>query len=193
VRSRFYGVELRDATLPRPQHGHVLLGDFPPILLYQIGERETRILVDVPEGCASAAPAVGGVVNHLRTVVRPVLPPGTQPALDAALAAGSKPRSMPNSWLGASALHRRAPLGLATLGDALNMRHPLTGGGMTVALRDAVLLADLLAPDRVPRLDDVDAVRKQLADFHWRRKSGAAVINILAQALYSLFAADGKC
>jgi squalene monooxygenase len=26
--------------------------------------------------------------------------------------------------------------GVVVLGDALNMRHPLTGGGMTVTLRD---------------------------------------------------------
>ena len=29
-------------------------------------------------------------------------------------------------------------------GDALNMRHPLTGGGMSVALNDVVILTDLL-------------------------------------------------
>jgi len=32
------------------------------------------------------------------------------------------------------------------LGDAFNMRHPLTGGGMTVALSDCKLLSDMLQP-----------------------------------------------
>jgi squalene monooxygenase len=36
--------------------------------------------------------------------------------------------------------------GALLLGDAFNMRHPLTGGGMTVALSDCSLLAELLRP-----------------------------------------------
>jgi squalene monooxygenase len=35
-------------------------------------------------------------------------------------------------------------------------------------------------------------VLAQLDVFHWRRKNLTSVINILAQALYSLFAANGK-
>ena len=44
---------------------------------------------------------------------------------------------MPNSWLPPST--NRTP-GMVILGDAMNMRHPLTGGGMTVAFNDVVLL-----------------------------------------------------
>ncbi len=36
--------------------------------------------------------------------------------------------------------------GALLLGDAFNMRHPLTGGGMTVALSDCNLLCDMLRP-----------------------------------------------
>jgi hypothetical protein len=32
------------------------------------------------------------------------------------------------------------------IGDSLNMRHAVTGGGMTVGLSDVVLLRDLLRP-----------------------------------------------
>ena len=78
------------------------------------------------------------------------------------------------------------------LGDAMNMRHPLTGGGMTVAFNDVVLLSELLSPEQVPSLDDTKLVLKQMRAFHWQRKGLASVINILAQALYSLFAADDK-
>ena len=38
------------------------------------------------------------------------------------------------------------PTGALLLGDSFNMRHPLTGGGMTVALSDCKLLCDLLQP-----------------------------------------------
>jgi squalene monooxygenase len=53
-----------------------------------------------------------------------------------------------------------------------------------------VLLSELLGPQEVPKLDDTKLVLKQMRRFHWRRKNLTSVINILAQALYSLFAAD---
>jgi 2-polyprenyl-6-methoxyphenol hydroxylase-like FAD-dependent oxidoreductase len=96
---------------------------------------------------------------------------------------------MPNSFLPGAT--NKTP-GLLIVGDALNMRHPLTGGGMTVALNDVVLLREVLSPKNVPNLSNTSLVLKQLSTFHWRRKMGASVINILAQALYSLFAADGE-
>jgi len=70
------------------------------------------------------------------------------------------------------------------------MRHPLTGGGMTVAFNDAVVLRDLLSPEKVPRFADTKLVMKQMSSFHWERKRFASVINILAQSLYSVFCAD---
>lgn len=187
ARSKFYGLELLDADLPRPQHGHVVLGDGAPVLLYQIGTRETRALVDVPEKLASASVAHGGVKGHLRTVVLPSLPKPVRSSFEAALERGAL-RSMPNSFLPPS---KNTTPGLVFLGDAMNMRHPLTGGGMTVAFNDVVLLSELLSPAAVPHLDDKRLVLRQMSTFHWRRKSLTSVINILAQALYSLFAANG--
>ena len=186
-KSRFWGLELIDATLPRPLHGHVILGDGAPVLLYQIGSRETRALVDVPEGLESASPKAGGVKGHLRAIVLPSLPACVQPSFERALDEG-KLRSMPNSFLPPSI--SRVP-GMVMLGDAMNMRHPLTGGGMTVAFNDVVLLRDLLSPKVLPNLGDTKSVLKQMERFHWRRKNLTSVINILAQALYSLFAANG--
>jgi squalene monooxygenase len=186
VRSRFWGLEMIDAELPMPGHGHVILTDAPPILIYQIGTHETRILVDIPEGLPSASLKNGGVKNHLLTVALPALPAETQPAFRRAVDAG-KFRSMPNSWLPPST--QKSP-GLIMLGDAMNMRHPLTGGGMTVAFNDVVTLSSLLAPENVPSLEDTPAVLSAMSAFHWRRKSGSSVINILAMALYALFSAN---
>ena len=186
-KSKFYGLELIDADLPLPLHGHVVLGDGAPVLLYQIGSRETRALIDVPEGLPSASTANGGVKGHLRNVVLPSLPKCAQSSFEIALDAG-KLRSMPNSFLPPST--NKTP-GMVMLGDAMNMRHPLTGGGMTVAFNDVVLLRDLLSPERVPDLGDTKLVIAQMKKFHWRRKGLTSVINILAQALYSLFAANG--
>ena len=187
-KSKFYGLELIDADLPRPLHGHVVLGEGAPVLLYQIGSRETRVLVDVPEGTPTASIANGGIKGHLKNVVLPSLPECVQASFERALEDG-KLRSMPNSWLPPST--QQVP-GMIMLGDAMNMRHPLTGGGMTVAFNDVVLLRELLSPEHVPDLGDTAAVKRQMRSFHWMRKNLTGVINILAQALYSLFAANGK-
>lgn len=121
-------------------------------------------------------------------VVLPDLPACVQPSFRKALEAERFP-SMPNSFLPAST--NKTP-GMILLGDAMNMRHPLTGGGMTVAFNDVVLVTALLSPENVPDLEDTEAVLRQMSKFHWDRKALTSVINILAQALYSLFAANGK-
>ncbi len=98
-------------------------------------------------------------------------------------------RSMPNSFL--PPVTNLKP-GVILLGDAYNMRHPLTGGGMSVALNDVVIWRDLLST--VPHLSDHKTILEKLKVFQWKRKqSHSFVINILAQALYALFSAsDGK-
>lgn len=187
VKSKFWGLELIDAVLPSPGHGHVILSNCPPILCYQIGARETRVLVDIPENLPSASIKNGGVKGHFRNAVLPNLPPCLQPAFEAAIEKGAF-RSMPNSFLPSSANKTR---GLIFLGDALNMRHPLTGGGMTVAFNDVLVIKDVLSPENVPDLGDTKKVMWQMSLFHWKRKDLTSIINILAQALYSLFAAGG--
>ena len=48
LRSHFVGAILEDVTLPIPQHGTVaLIKGHGPVLIYQIGEHDTRILIDV--------------------------------------------------------------------------------------------------------------------------------------------------
>jgi squalene monooxygenase len=141
----------------------------------------------VPENTPTATVAAGGVKGHLRNVVLPSLPERVRPSFLAALDSGAVIRSMPNSFLPPTV--QKQP-GFLLLGDAMNMRHPLTGGGMTVAFNDVVLLASLLSPDNVPSLTDAPKVLTQMKAFHWQRKGLSSVINILAQALYSLFAAS---
>ncbi|PSS12336.1 hypothetical protein M430DRAFT_36494 [Amorphotheca resinae ATCC 22711] len=187
VKSKFYALELIDCPMPIPNYGIVVIGDAEPVLLYQIGTHETRALIDIPEGLPTASPAVGGVRAHIRNVVLPSLPKQVQPCFEKALEDGKIPRSMPNSWLPPTT---QAQKGIVLLGDAMNMRHPLTGGGMTVAFNDVVLLSTLLSPERIPDLGDTAAIRRAMREFHWKRKGLSSIINILAQALYSLFAAN---
>ncbi|RKF61844.1 Squalene monooxygenase [Erysiphe neolycopersici] len=189
VKSKFYALELIDCPIPSPNHGIVILGDGSPVLLYQIGTHETRALIDVPENTPSATVAAGGIRGHLRNKVLPSLPKQVQTSFEKAMQDGKIPRSMPNSWLPPSTQQQK---GVILLGDAMNMRHPLTGGGMTVAFNDVVYLSDLLSPNRIPHFSNTKAVQDAMKEFHWKRKSLSSIINILAMALYSLFAANDK-
>lgn len=63
---------------------------------------------------------------------------------------------------------------------------------MTVGLNDVYEVSQLLHPSQVPDLRDTELVLSKLSIFHWRRKNVSLAINVLAQALYSLFSADGK-
>lgn len=186
VRSNFVGLILKDAKLPAPNHGHVILGNNAPVLLYQISQHDTRILIDVPGKLPSVG--TGELHKYLRNIVLPDLPVSLRKPFEDALNSPERLKSMPNSFLPPST--NNTP-GLMLLGDAMNMRHPLTGGGMTVAFNDVLLISNLLSPDNVPTFNDTRIVLEKMKTFHWKRKSLSSVINILAQALYSLFAANG--
>ncbi|KAL2915780.1 Squalene epoxidase [Polyrhizophydium stewartii] len=180
-KSHFVGFIIRDCPLPHMNHGHVVLAKPSPILLYQIGSHETRILVDVP----GKLPSIGSgeMKAYMRDFVGPQLPPAVQPSFFEALET-ERFRSMPNSWLPPT---RNTGEGVFLLGDIMNMRHPLTGGGMTVAFWDVVRLRDALRS--VSDLSQTAVVRSRLGALHWQRKRLSSVINILANALYALFSA----
>jgi squalene monooxygenase len=183
--SHFVALLLEGAALPHPGYGHVVLADPSPVLFYPISSTEVRCLVDYPGG--GALPAAEELKKYLLATVAPQVPPALRAPFEAAVAAG-RVRSMQNKQLTAAPVH--AP-GALLLGDAFNMRHPLTGGGMTVALSDTRLLAEMLRP--VPALADALRASDATAAFYVRRKPLAATINTLANALYDVFcAADSK-
>lgn len=218
VRSNFIGLILEDADLPAPNHGHVILrkssSSVPivdssrptmgPVLVYQLSPHDTRMLIDIP-GSKVPSASNGDLQNYLTENVIPMLPPSIIPSFENAIAKSTLPthrlRSMPNSYLPAYP-QGRSTEGVILAGDAMNMRHPLTGGGMTVAMNDCVILTELLGGGNqvgvvegdkrgVVALKDWDKITERLEEWHWRRKGIATCINVLAQALYSLFGADG--
>lgn len=177
----FVGMILKDPELRAPSRGHVIIGDkHRPILIYKIGDREARILCDVAAPLPSASN--GALKRHLELKCLPYLPTEIQPSFREAFET-QQIRSMPNQFLSAK---NTFPKGCIVLGDALNMRHPLTGGGMTVGLQDAAHLSEMLGPKTVD-LTDYDEIEKVYTRFMRHRKSYAAVINILSIALYRLF------
>ncbi|KAK1323961.1 hypothetical protein QJS10_CPA02g00060 [Acorus calamus] len=183
VPSYFVGLVLKNCELPYPNHGHVILANPSPILFYPISSTEVRCLVDVP-GPKVPSIANGEMTNYLKTVVAPQVPPQLYDAFISAVDSGSI-RTMPNKSMPASPYPTPGAL---LMGDAFNMRHPLTGGGMTVALSDIVVLRNLLKP--LHDLNDSSSLCKYLESFYTLRKPVASTINTLAGALYKVFCAS---
>lgn len=183
--SFFVGLLLKDVTLPHPNYGHVVLADPSPVLFYPISPTEVRCLVDYP---GSNLPSVsnGELQKHLLENVAPQVPDCLRAAFESAVRNG-RVRSMQNKQLTSQPLHQPGAL---LLGDAFNMRHPLTGGGMTVALSDTALLCEMLQP--LPNLADPIRTSDATAQFYTRRKPLSATINTLANALYKVFCATGS-
>ena len=212
TRSHFVGAVLTDARLPIPQHGTVALTSNGPVLLYQIEEHDTRMLIDIkgatlpkdltvrPSPISSSYLQLTIIQTYVRDKVIPELPPALRPSVESAIST-TRLRSMPNSFLPPSQQgSSRLPPGVLLLGDSWNMRHPLTGGGMTVALSDVVIVRGLLKEylesregvERERAWDDWDALASVLRRWHWDRKPLASTVNILSVALYDLFGANGK-
>lgn len=182
--SSFVALKLHDVALPYPAHGHCVLADPAPVLFYPISSREVRCLVDYPGDGRLPSVANGDLARYLLKTVAPQVPsPELRAAFERAVSDG-RVRSMANKQLTCAPAH--IP-GAILLGDSFNMRHPLTGGGMTVALSDAALLCDLLPADLTSA--DAAAVADATAEFYLRRKPWAATINTLANALYRVFCA----
>lgn len=188
VKSHFVGLILRDAHLPIDKHGTVcLVRGAGPVLLYKIADEahETRMLVDVKE------PVPKDLKGHIADNILPQLPASLHVSVMDALTNG-RLRRMPNSWLPpAEQGGRHSKEGVVLVGDAWNMRHPLTGGGMMCAFNDVVILQSLFAD--VKDLSDWHEMAGVLHKWHWRRKPLAATVNVLSLALYNLFGADGAC
>ncbi|OIW13652.1 hypothetical protein TanjilG_07994 [Lupinus angustifolius] len=183
VPSYFVSMLLENCNIPHANHGHIILGDPSLILFYSISSTEIRCFVDVP-GPKLPSLANGDMANYFKTVVAPQVPPELQKSFIEAVEKG-KMRSMPNRSMPASPNPKPGAL---LLGDAFNMRHPLTGGGMTVALSDIVILTNLLRP--LHNLHDASSLCTYLQSFYTLRKPVASTINTLAGAVYKAFCAS---
>lgn len=206
TKSYFVGTVLKDVYLPAREHGTVILPQGNgPVLLYQISERETRIFIDIPHPLpadlkvSSLYQAWTRYVlkrffffkqNYILTKVLPQLPSFIHKSLRESLSK-DRLKLMPNSFL--PPVQQGNPLsktGVILLGDSWNIRHPLTGGGMTVALNDVVYLRDIVAS--INHLDDWEEVGYALCKWHWGRKPLSSAINILSGILYALFQKDSS-
>uniref|UniRef100_A0A3Q2T4I2 Squalene monooxygenase n=1 Tax=Fundulus heteroclitus TaxID=8078 RepID=A0A3Q2T4I2_FUNHE len=178
ISSHFVGCLMKDCPQFKANHAELVLANPSPVLIYQISSSHTRVLVDVRGEMPRDLP------RYMAENIHPQLPEHLKEPFMEALQ-NDRLRSMPASFLPPSPVNKP---GVLLLGDAYNMRHPLTGGGMSVALNDVCIWRRLLR--RIPDLDDEAALSQAKKKFHWERKSSHSfVVNVLAQALYELFSA----
>ena len=168
--STIFGYRISTRNIPQHNFGHVFLGSDTPILVYPIGEDEARILFDVPHrsdrrpsasdclAMASALPA------HLRREVEQVI--AVQPRM---------------SVQAQSTRTDRAALGRVVLvGDAGGSCHPLTATGMTMCIRDALMLQNVVAENR-------NDIVRALQLYQHRRRWPQTTRLVLAEALRDVF------
>lgn len=184
TKSRFLGLILRDCPLPIENSGHCILADPTPILAYPISSTEVRVLIDFPHD----VPTGEALHEDLTQRVLPQLPACMHESFTQSVARREF-ACMPNRSMPAHAAQRYdASPGAILLGDSLNMRHPLTGGGMTVALSDVYSLSQHLLRD-VVSFADTDSLDRSMQHHYSSRCAPVKTINILADALYDVFCA----
>jgi squalene monooxygenase len=175
-------------VLPHYRYGHVIYAKPSPILLYQISSTETRVLVDMLD-----LPSAAKMRDYLLTVTLPQLPLKVQPLFREEVETRFCNKdneefvihSMTNRFHSATLMHTENYFGLAVHGDANNIRHALTGSGMSAVLQDVEIMTDVL---KGLDLDDSNAVHKALDKFVEKRREGhATTINVLATALHAVF------
>ena len=177
VTSYFIGLILKNCDMPFPKHGHVFLSGPTPFICYPISNNEVRLLIDFPGG---QLPRKVLILQHLQNNVTPYIPKSMLDSYQQALQEEGF-KVMPNHYMTAKPIIRR---GAVMLGDALNMRHPLTGGGLTAVFSDIEILSGHLLA--MPDFNDTDLMHEKIEAYYRDRHSANANLNILANALYAV-------
>ncbi|KAL2322345.1 hypothetical protein Fmac_026724 [Flemingia macrophylla] len=176
VTSYTVGVILENCQLPLENYLHLIIGDPSFITFYRVNSTSIRCAVDI-----LSKASLGGIANYLKTKVASQIPKELHDSFISAIDSGNI-KIMPNSNLPTDPYPTTS--GALLLGDAFNMRHSLTGAGMTVALSDVVVLRDLLKP--ICDLNDSTSLGKCLESFYILRKPMASIMNILADSLHKI-------
>ncbi|MFM2307780.1 MAG: hypothetical protein RLZZ367_2449 [Bacteroidota bacterium] len=185
VSSYFLGMLLKDCNLPYANHGHVIIAEPSPCLVYPVSSTETRVLIDFP---GNEPPKKSEELTaFLRDKIGAQIPNEIKPSYMAAVEEG-KFKVMPNHLIPA---RPKLKQGAVLLGDSLNMRHPLTGGGMTVAFTDVHALGERII-NALTTNEQLSEEKKQwlltiaVEQFYKTRHKQNATVNILADALYGV-------
>jgi len=181
VTSYFIGLILKDCEMPFPKHGHVFLSGPTPFICYPISNNEVRLLIDFP---GEQLPRKQLLQQHLDANVTPYIPESIRSSYEQSLQEGGF-KVMPNHYMAAKPIMRK---GAVMLGDALNMRHPLTGGGLTAVFSDIQILSGHLLA--MPDFNNTDLIHEKIEAYYRDRQNANANLNILANALYGVMSND---
>ena len=178
VNGYFLGLLLKNCELPYPHHGHLFMGNHPPFVIYPVSSTASRVLIDFK---GEFPPKFGPEFKQfLLDTFEAVMPRCVRSCFVAAVEEGHF-KMFPNHRLPASPIKKP---GAVLLGDALNMRHPLTGGGMTAVFADVKNLGDNLSA--IQDFSDNRAVSKAVQKYYETRHLGTQTTNILADGLYGV-------
>jgi squalene monooxygenase len=142
---------MKDCVMPIPGAGHVILAKPSPVIFYPITRHEVRMLIDFPNKSdgssgipvdAAGKPTVEAMKGYLKGEFLSQIPECMRPSFVAAVDEATNFPQMPNRKLDARPNYDFENVVL--IGDALNMRHPTTGGGMSVGLWDMVAFSQAI-------------------------------------------------
>ncbi|MEM7135642.1 MAG: FAD-dependent oxidoreductase [Myxococcota bacterium] len=160
------GLVVRDTELPFEEYGHVITGGPGPALAYRIGQNAVRMCIDVPHDTRGNTKSQDWIWKSYAEVLPPALREGVrQGAADASI-----------GWAANTFRPRRyqTDRGVALVGDAAGVFHPLTAMGITMSLLDAEALAEA----------------RSLGAYATRRAAESYVPELLSNAIYQAFARE---
>lgn len=157
------GLIVHDAHLPCEGFGHVLAGGPGPALAYRIAPSRIRICIDVPHDNRTKTKSADWIWRSFSDV----LPSSLRPAVRQELSKATL------SWAANTFQPRRyeTESGMALVGDAAGVFHPLTAMGITMSLLDADALVTASSP----------------GDYAKRRSAETYVPELLSNAIYQAF------
>jgi squalene monooxygenase len=174
----FLGLLLKNCELPFPNSGHLVIGDHPPFVIYPVTSSAWRILIDFK---GKESPKINSDFSkYLLDTFENYIPTSAKEAFVTAVNEGDF-KIFPNHRLPAKPIKKA---GVVLFGDALNMRHPLTGGGMTAVFSDVVTLGNNL--ESVKDFSNRKMLGKAIQNFYETRYLTTQNTNILADGLYGV-------
>lgn len=162
--SSMAGLIVTGSDLPFDGYGHVIVGGPGPALAYRIDEHRIRLCIDVPTALSPSARSPEWIWKSYAEAIPKSLRAGVRNALSKGSICWATNAFRPRCY-------RVAP-GVALVGDAAGVFHPLTAMGITMSLLDAELLAE----------------SESLGQYERRRATDSYIPELLSNAIYQAFA-----
>ncbi|MGB3050807.1 MAG: FAD-dependent oxidoreductase [Polyangiales bacterium] len=162
--SSMAGLIVTGSDLPFDGYGHVIVGGPGPVLAYRIDERRIRLCIDVPAAVSPSSGTPEWIWKSYAEALPRSLRAGVRDALSNSSISWARNAFRPRCY--------RIVPGVALVGDAVGVFHPLTAMGITMSLLDAEALAE----------------SESLGEYERRRTAESYIPELLSNAIYQAFA-----